>query len=234
MSRLEKHQNKQFIQRIIIAFILFVAFIVFFFNVGIKMLVSFTLFLNQLANSGSKQQTIQKTESFNTVTIDPIPSATNSAVLVFSGTSLNFDSLEIYLNDEKQDKISISDSFTGEIKGLEKGVNSVHFIAISSTSKETKKTPVYEVLYKSDKPKLEIQEPNDNTKTNKEDVKISGLTDSETTIRVNSQPLIVDVNGKFTTTFRLKDGENKIHITAEDIVGNQEIKDLTITYSKDD
>ncbi|MCX6731950.1 MAG: hypothetical protein NTV98_00215 [Candidatus Roizmanbacteria bacterium] len=234
MSRLEKHQNKQIFQRIAIAFVLFIAFIFFFFSVGIKMLVSFTLFLNQLANNSSKQQASQQTESFNSVNIDPIPSATNSANLNFSGSSLNFDKLEIYLNDEKQDEISISDSFTGEIKGLEKGTNTVHFIAKSSSSKEIKKTPSYDILYKSDKPKLEVQEPNDNTKTNKEDIKISGLTDKETTIRVNGQPLIVDVGGKFTTMFRLKDGENKIEITAEDIVGNQEKKSLTITYSKDE
>lgn len=234
MSRLEKHQNKQIFQRIAIAFVLFVAFIIFFFSVGIKMLVSFTLFLNQLANNGSKQQTSQQAETFNSINIDPIPSATNSANLTFSGTALNFDKLEIYLNDEKQDEITISDSFSGEIKGLEKGTNTIHFIAKSSSSKETKKTPSYDVLYKNEKPKLEISEPNDNSKTNKEDIKISGVTDKETTIRVNGQPLIVDVEGKFTTTFRLKEGENKIQITAEDIVGNQEKKDLTITYSKDE
>jgi len=234
MSHLEKHQNKLIIQRILIAVVLFIAFIVFFFNFGIKMLVSFTLFLNQVANSGSKQQTTQQVESFNTVNIDPIPSATNAAELLFSGTALNFDKLEVYLNSEKQDEISISSTFTGEIKGLEKGLNTIYFIAKSTTSKETKKTPTNEVLYKSEKPKLEIQEPNDNSKVNKEDVKISGTTDKETTIRVNGQPLIVDVGGKFTTMLRLKEGENKIQITAEDIVGNQEKKELTITYSKDE
>ena len=235
MSRLEKHQNKQLAQKIAISIVLFVAFIFFFFSVGIKMLVSFTLFINQLANGGSsKQQSTQQTESFNSVNMDPIPSATNSSTLLFSGSSLNFDRLEIYLNDEKQDEIAISDSFTGEVKGLEKGPNTVHFIAKSTKSKELKKTPSYEVLYKSDKPKLEVQEPNDNSRVNKDDVKISGLTDKETTIRVNGQPLIVDVAGKFTTMFRLKEGENKIQITAEDIVGNMEIKDLTVTYSKDE
>lgn len=234
MSRLEKHQNKQIVQRILIAVVLLVAAIIFFFSVGIKMLVSFTLFLNQLANGNSKQQTIQKTESFNTVNIDPIPSATSSAFLWFSGTALNFDSLEIYLNDEKQDEITISDTFSGEIKGLEKGDNKVHFIAKSKNSKETKKTPTYTILFKSEKPKLAVQEPNDNTKTNKEDVRVSGTTDNETTIRINGQPIIVDVQGKFTTLIRLKEGENKIQIIAEDIVGNQEIKDIVITYSKDD
>lgn len=234
MSRLEKHQNKQLLQKVAISIVLFVAFIIFFFSAGIKMLVSFTLFINQLANSGSKQQTTSQSETLNTVTMDPIPSATNSSTLVFSGTALNFDMLELYLNDEKQDEISITDTFTGEIKGLEKGTNTIHFIAKSTKSKETKKTALFDVLYKSDKPKLEITEPNDNSKVNKEDVKISGTTDRETTIRVNGQPLIVDVSGKFTTMFRLKEGENKIQITAEDIVGNQEKKDLTVSYSKDE
>jgi hypothetical protein len=234
MSRLEKHQNKQVVQRILIAVVLFVAAIVFLFSVGIKMLVSFTLFLNQLANGNSRQQSVQKTEFFNTVNIDPIPSATNSAEIWFSGTALNFDSLEIYLNDEKQDEITISDTFSGQVKGLEKGENKVHFIAKSTHSKDTKKTPTYEILFKSDKPKLEVQEPSDKSRTNKEDIRVSGTTDSETEIRINGQPIIVDVQGKFTSLLRLKDGENKINITAEDIVGNQEVKELTVTYSKDD
>lgn len=234
MSRLEKHQNKQVVQRILIAVVLFLAAIVFLFSVGIKMLVSFTLFLNQLANGNAKQQSVQKTEYFNTVNIDPIPSATNSAEIWFSGTALNFDSLEIYLNDEKQDEITISDTFSGQVKGLEKGENKVHFIAKSTHSKDTKKTPIYEILFKSDKPKLEVQEPSDKSRTNKEDIRVSGTTDSETEIRINGQPIIVDVQGKFTSLLRLKDGENKINITAEDIVGNQEVKELTVTYSKDD
>ena len=234
MSRLARHQNKQIFQRLIISAVLFVAFIIFFFSVGIKMLVSFTLFINQLANSGTKQQTTVATESFSTINMDPIPSATNSSSLIFTGTSFNFDSLEIYLNDEKRSEISISDSFSGQVKGLGKGTNTVFFIAKSTKSKETKKTDVYNILYKSDKPKLDIQSPSDNSKTNKEDVSVTGTTDKETTIRINGQPLIVDVAGKFTSMVRLKEGENKIVVTAEDIVGNQEQKTLTVTYSKDE
>jgi len=234
MSRVQHHQNKTLLQRIIVSIVLFVVFIIFFFSAGIKLLVSFTLFLNQLANSGTKQQTTQQNEVFNSITIDPIPSATNSATLNFTGTSLNYDLLEVYLNDEKKDEISISDVFNGEVTGLEKGANKIYFIAKNIKTKETKKTSLYAVLYKSEKPILEVQEPNDKTKTNKEDIKIAGKTDKETSIRINDQPIITDSEGKFVTVFRLKDGENKIKIVAEDIVGNQEIKELTITYSKDD
>lgn len=234
MSRLERHQNKTFIQKMGIAIVLFIAFVIFFFSVGIKVLVSFTLFLNQLANGGTKQQTTEQKKVFNTVAIDPIPSATNSGSILFSGTALNFDSLEIYLNNEKLDEIDISDTFSGEVKGLEKGENTIYFIAKSSETKETKETDPYEVLYKNEKPKLDIQEPSDNARTNKDDIKVSGQTDKETSIRINGQPIITDSEGKFSTMVRLKDGENKIQIVAEDIVGNQEQKELKVTYSKDD
>lgn len=234
MSRLERHQNKTFIQKMAIAVVLFIAFVIFFFSIGIKVLVSFTLFLNQLANGGNKQQTTEQKKVFNTVAIDPIPSATNSGTILFSGTALNFDSLEIYLNNEKLDEIDISDTFSGEVKELEKGENTIYFIAKSSETKETKETDPYEVLYKNEKPKLDIQEPSDNSRTNKEDVKVAGQTDKETSIRINGQPIITDSEGKFSTMVRLKDGENKIQIVAEDIVGNQEQKELKVTYSKDD
>ncbi len=233
MSRLEDHQNKQFTQRMIIAVVLSVAAIIFFFSTGIKMLVSFTLFLNQLSKGKTAQQSTTQTTTLNNISIDPIASATNSANITFTGTSLNFDNLEIYLNGEKQDEISVSDTFAGEIKGLEKGDNTIYFIAKSSSSKETKKTSTYDVLYKSDNPKLDISEPNDGIKTNRQDVKISGTTDKETTIRINGQPIVVDVDGKFTTLLRLKDGDNKIVIVAEDIVGNKTEKNLTVNYSKD-
>lgn len=234
MSHLQNRQKKLFTQRLIIGTVIFVFGLFFFFSTGIKLLVSFTLFINQLANGGNKQQTVEKQQTLSSIDIDPISSATNSANITFSGTSLNFDSLEIYLNDEKQDEINIADTFDGEIKGLEKGQNTVYFIAKSVKTKSTKKTQSFHVLYKMDKPKLEVSSPNDNSKTNKEDVVVSGSTDKETTIRINGQPIIVDAEGKFTSSIRLKDGENKLIISAEDIVGNVEQKTLTVTYSKDD
>ncbi len=234
MTRLEQHSKKQTRQRIVITVVLVIAGIVFFFTTGIKLLVSFTLFINQLANGGSNETEIRQTETLSTINIDPIPSATSSSSILFSGSALSYDSLEIYLNDEKRDEITISDTFSSEVQGLEKGNNTLYFIAKSSKTKKTEKTQEYDVIYKDEKPKLELSEPGENARTNKEDIRISGITDKEVTIRINSQPIVVDAEGKFTTLFRLKDGENKIEVIAEDIVGNQEKKSLTVTYAKDD
>lgn len=234
MTRLEQHSKKQFKQRILVGIVLFIAGIVFFFTSGIKLLVSFTLFINQLANGGTTDTEIRQTELLSNINIDPIPSATSSSTIIFSGTSLSYDSLEIYLNDEKRDEIKISDTFSSDIQGLEKGNNTLYFIAKSSKTKKTEKTQEFEIIYKSEKPKLEISEPGENAKTNKEDIRITGATDREVTIRINNQPIVVDSEGKFTTLFRLKEGENTIEVIAEDIVENQEKKSLTVTYAKDD
>ena len=75
---------------------------------------------------------------------------------------------------------------------------------------------------KTEKPKLEVSQPNDNTKTNKQEIKIEGKTDKETYIKVNGQPVVVDSQGAFQTLLKLNDGDNSIEIIAEDIVGNQE------------
>jgi len=234
MTRLEQHSKKQFKQRILVGIVLFIAGIVFFFTSGIKLLVSFTLFINQLANGGTSDTEIRQTELLSNINIDPIPSATSSSTIIFSGTSLSYDSLEIYLNDEKRDEIKISDTFSSDIQGLEKGNNTLYFIAKSSKTKKTEKTQEFEITYKNEKPKLEISEPGENAKTNKEDIRITGTTDREVTIRINNQPIVVDSEGKFTTLFRLKEGENTIEVIAEDIVENQEKKSLTVTYAKDD
>jgi len=118
MTRLQQHKLKQTFQKLILIIILVIAGFVFFFNIGIKFLISTSLFINQLANSKPKQQTKSEQQALNSISIDPIPSATNSSTLVYSGTSLNYDRLEVYINNEKTDEIDISDIFTGEINGL--------------------------------------------------------------------------------------------------------------------
>ena len=62
---------------------------------------------------------------------------------------------------------------------------------------------------------------------------MAGKTDRDNTVRANGSPLVVNADGSFNTLVRLKEGENKIEITAQDDAGNEEKKILTVTYSKD-
>lgn len=236
MSRLTDHERKQFAYKSFFLIGLTLAFIIFILNFGFKLIINGSLFINQLA-SGSKNSPdgIKTERALTSLLVDPPPSATSSSSLLISGSTVNFDAVEIYLNSEKiTDGFVIADSFTEEITGLEKGENRIYVIAKSKKSKGTKKSSEFTVILKTEKPRLEVAQPNDNTKTNKQDIKIEGKTDKETYIKINGQPVVVDSQGGFQTLYKLSDGENTVEIIAEDIVGNQEKKTLKVTYSKDD
>jgi len=128
---------------------------------------------------------------------------------------------------------SAADIFNEEIGDLEKGENSVYILAKSKNSKTEKSTITYKVFYKSEKPKLEISDPSDNSTTSNQEIKVKGSTDKETYIHINDIPVVVDVNGNFEMSIRLKDGDNQITTKAQDIAGNEETKTIKITYQKD-
>lgn len=236
MSRLTSHQNKQFITRLGITVAIIIAFLIFVATYGFKLLISGSLLINQLANgSGAKQNSVSSTTSLTSLTIDPIDDATNSSHLIVSGETVNFDSVSIYLNgDRVADAKSDGGSFQEEISGLEKGDNTLYFVAHAKNSKETKRSPQFTVTYKTDKPKLEISSPGDGSKTNKQDITIQGKTDKEIYVKVNDQPIVVNADGTFTASYKLKEGDNTLVFVAQDIVGNQETKTVKVNYTKDD
>lgn len=236
MSRLEKHRQKQFTYQLFLVVALTIGFMVFLFTFGFKLLVNGSLFLNQIANSStSKDATENKENILTSLNIDPLSPATSSAKMIVSGSVVNFDRVEIYVNSEKMTEAEVvGDVFSEEVTGLEKGENTVYFIAKSKNASPTKKSRIFTVVLKTEKPNLEITEPSNNTKSNKQEIKLSGKTDNETYIRINNQPVVVDALGIFQQIYKLSDGENKIEIVAEDVVGNTETKILTVTYAKDD
>lgn len=235
MSRLSHHQNKEFAYKTFLLVGLIIAAIVFFISFGFKILINGSLFVNQLANGGNTSKNgVTKNEILTSLLIDPPLSATSSSHLIVSGSTVNFDQVEIYLNSEKiTDAMVIDDSFSEEITGLEKGSNTLYFIAKSNKSKDTKKSTDYTVIYKSDKPKLDISSPTDGSKTNKQEIQVSGTTDKETFIKINGQPIVTDAQGNFVGNVKLNNGDNTITVIAEDIVSTQETKTIKVNYSPD-
>ncbi len=213
--------------------ILFVV-LYFIFTFGIKLLLNTSSFISGLFPQPSTKPLSKTEDSFSAIDISSIPQATNSAKIIVSGSVLNFDSLVFYLNKVKVKEVdSPSDIFNEEIGDLEKGENSVYILAKSKDSKMEKTTITYKVFYKSEKPKLEITEPSDNSTTSNQEIKIKGSTDKETYIHINDIPVVVDAKGNFETTVRLKDGDNQITAKAQDIAGNEETKMIKVTYQKD-
>ena len=234
MRRLERVQEKELKNKIVVYLAVFILVVYFIFTYGIRLLLNTSSFISGLFPQPSPKPLSKTEESFSSIDISSIPQATNSAKIIISGSTLNFDILDFYLNDKKVKEIkSSSDIFNEEIGDLEKGDNSIYIRARSEDNRTIKKTIIYKVFYKNEKPKLEITEPSDNFSTSNQEIKIKGSTDKETYVHINDLPVVVDANGNFETSIRLKDGDNQITATAQDIAGNTETKTLKVTYQKD-
>jgi len=219
---------------IILYIVILILVLYFIFTYGIKLLLNSSSFIAGIFPQPSTKPLSKSEESFNSIDVSSIPQATNSASIIISGSVLNFDILYFYLNDEKVKEVETSsDTFSEEIGDLEKGENNVYILAKLKDSKIQKKTITYKVFYIDAKPKLSISEPADNLTTNNQEIKVKGNTDKEIYIRINDLPVVVDANGNFETTVRLKDGDNQIIVTASDIAGNTETVSLKVIYQKD-
>ena len=236
MKRLQFNSKRQFKSHLILLVGALIVVLYLVATVGFKFLLNSSLFL---ANIFSKDNpsTLSKTtdDVYGQINIDSVPVATSSASFVISGSIVNYDVLSFYINGKRVKKIEnlVSDTFLEEIGELEKGENEVYVKAETEDGKNSKKTTIFSVLYKAEKPKLEISEPGDKSTTSNSEVTVKGKTDREVFIKVNDLPLVVGVNGDFDSTVRLKEGENTIKIEAIDIAGNTEIKTISITYDKE-
>jgi len=235
MSRLAEHQKKQFRTNIIFIILILLTVIVLISTVGLKILLNTSVFVARLSEKKTSQPLNKNQNFIGDVDIDTIPIATNSSRIIVGGSVINFNQVEFYLNGDLVEETSLlsSDNFSEEIGDLKSGENEVFVIGKSTDQNEEKKSKVYSVFYKSEKPHLELSEPQDGLKTNKQEVKVAGSTDKETYIKVNDLPVVVDAQGIFQTVVKLKEGENKISIMAQDIAANTEEKTVTVIYEKE-
>jgi len=222
-------------KKIILGLFLFFLVSYLIFTVGLKIIFSVSTFFNNFKKQPTPTLESSPENFIGEINIQSIPQATNSAKFAVLGTVTNFDEITFYLNDEKIKKINISpeSDFFQEIDQLIKGKNFFYAIAKNNKTKFTKKTPVYEILYKPEKPLLEIIKPSNEEKFSTNEITIYGKTEPETFVKINNLPVIVDASGYFQTTMILKnEGENKIEVLATDIAGNEEIKEIKVFYQK--
>lgn len=235
MSRLKTYEQKQFRKKLVLYIGAIIIILFLLFSFGIKFIINTSLFVSGLSSNKNNQQPLKKNNDFyGLLNIDDIPSATNSAKIIVSGSSTGFEILEFYINNSKVRELNtLSNSFAEEIGDLKLGQNEVYLKAKTKDGKKTKETQKFEVLYNNQKPKLDISEPVSPFKTSKQDIKIAGSTDKEVYIKINDLPVVVNSEGNFLTNISLKEGDNAVVIVASDNAGNTETKTLTISYQKD-
>lgn len=235
MSRLQRHKNKQLVFNIVFILAVLALLMYFIFTEGIKLLLNTSIFVAKMTRP--KKEAVKNTnDSFiPDVNIDTLPIATSSSRVVISGTAPSYKKLIFYINNINIKEVNLDrDDFSEEIGDLQTGKNEIYITAQQDDSNKEKQTPKYTLIYKKEKPTLEIKEPQDKTTVNREEIKIVGKTDKETMIKVNQLPVVVDAQGNFQTSIKLKEGENILTFEAQDIAGNIEKKELTVTFTKED
>lgn len=233
MSRLEQTRRKNYYSQILLYLFFFLLLIVFFATIGLKILVNTSLFVAELTSSEKNEEPeLSRKDILLPPEITEIPAATNSSRVKIAGRADEKKTVSVFVNDEIQKElIADSDGFETEIN-LKKGKNEV-FVKVEDPKNQTsRKSPSYTIIYKSEKPTLLIESPQEGEKLIRDEVVVSGVTGQEVIININGQPVVVSENGKFSHNVRLKEGENKITVAAVDVAKNSETREITVFYEK--
>jgi hypothetical protein len=75
---------------------------------------------------------------------------------------------------------------------------------------------------------LDLVSPKNNTIYNQSLITITGMTSSNVEVFVNNKETVSDSNGNFSVEYELDEGENSLHITANDNLGNYTEKTITV------
>ncbi|OGK23160.1 hypothetical protein A2954_00530 [Candidatus Roizmanbacteria bacterium RIFCSPLOWO2_01_FULL_37_12] len=77
---------------------------------------------------------------------------------------------------------------------------------------------------------LEVKRPADGDTVASPSLTVMGITETNAEVFINETELRADLQGNFSSTITLEEGENVIVITASDEEGNYSEKTLTVTY----
>lgn len=164
-----------------------------------------------------------------------VPEATQSANISFSGQAADKNgTVELYVNDELEDEIEINNTTQFSVKKLylKKGTNTLkaRFLKGDKTSSFTEE---YVVNFIANKPKLELSNPQDGQQFTKADksITVTGTTDSDNSVTINSFRAIVDSDGNFSYLLQLNDGDNTLKITAQNPAGSTTEKEIKVKYN---
>lgn len=164
--------------------------------------------------------------------IEPLPNATNSAMLQVSGISDKDRQINLSVNNEKTGETVTDDEGKFKFRGisLKDGANT---ISVTAKYKDQESLPAsFSIVFKKDPPRLEINSPSDGqTITGNADIYIEGVTDPDTRLSLNERLAIVDRNGNFRYQVKLNEGENSFKFKAEDEAGNSKESELKVRYS---
>jgi len=157
--------------------------------------------------------------------------ATNSAQLPISGFTEPGARVKIKLNDEEIETRADADGkFSIGKLMLRKGENRITAVAIDEANNQSETSEENIIVYDDQPPDLEIEAPKGGEIVEEGNIEIKGKTEPKARVLVNDYIVVVDESGKFSTKILLKEGGNRIVVTAQDKAGNKTEKEITLTY----
>lgn len=161
--------------------------------------------------------------------------ATSTSQIDIKGYGTPNSKVKLYIDDESKQTTSVGDNgtFNFENVSLSLGTNNIYGTTLDDKDKESLPSKTIKLIYDSEKPTLNISEPEDGRKIQGGDrkVKVTGNTDPNVKVFVNDNQAIVDKDGNFTYDLSLTDGNNIITIKAIDTAANITELQRTVNYT---
>lgn len=237
MSRLRTNSQQARTKRALLIMGASIVLVIALATMGFRFIINGAVLIGSLGK-GEADQTSKNTSPtpiIGSIRLDPPPAATNEAQLDISGLVSGFDTVEIRVNDVRSGNPRIEDEglFSYRITDLTEGEHEILAIARKKGATDKKESRRYTVMVKKSELLFEISNPGQDTTVRTQDLIVSGTVEPETTVRVNNAPLVVSVEGVFSGSVRLQEGENLLRFEAQDIAGNTKIEERRVRYERD-
>jgi len=232
-SRLARFEEKNARNRLIVAVLGTFAVILFLLFFGVKILISFSVFIDKLRgnspNSASTQAIVLPP------TLDPLPEATNSAQLKISGRGQSGLTVIVYLNGNETKKLTIpKEGIFSTVLTAQEGKNTISAKVLDDKGNISELSQVMKIMVTNKAPLMEVTSPQDNATISGDDNKIivSGKVEDDVRVTINDRFVVVQNDGSFSYKFPLPEGDTVLRIIATDSAGNQTKIERKVTYKK--
>ncbi len=169
--------------------------------------------------------------------LSPISEATKESTIDITGQTEAGQKVVLYVDNSKVDETIADATGNFSFTGIQTGIfpRKIFVRAISDSGVESENSTEYTVVRDTEAPILEITNPKEKEldySATGHSFEITGKTEPGTTVSVNDQIAVVDSDGNFTTSYRLKKGGNELIITATDKAGNQTEEKVFVNFHK--
>lgn len=231
-SRLVRKQEARNFRRAVFFGFLTVLLALALVFLGIPALIKMAIFIGNLRSSYTPVETKDVLPPVPP-RLKPLPEATNLEQIKIEGFAEQGATVEIFLNGVFKEKIitETNGSFLASNLKLNQGRNEIYTTATDQAGNTSQKSDILIINYDNTPPEFTIKEPANNSVFSSEEktIEIKGETEGGVTMTINDHFVIVSPEGKFSSSFTLSAGENKIKVVVTDKAGNQTEQQITVT-----